>query len=435
MKDNQNSPLVAFFKKSLRSNLALGVGMALLMSIVAACLVVGKKTDERFLLSNFSDRDASQISVGENETLLTNDGNFLFYNAPVSAMYQDKLYFAWVTKNGNVILRIQNADGNQEDKLIHSFSQDIDPKNGKSADDHSAPAIILDNQNESIIIATSYHGTPMFIYSYDIRKNHTNLVKVMEGNYTYPRLLNYQGTIHLIARLQPEGEGGVLIERNSRDGFGIEQIVISSEAGEVIYAGVPTSTIRGFVIAYSILNYKEARLIGFNFLEYDFVAKAVSRQCNLDHLIGSQAYSNRPTGIGFNGKTLMIGTTYEDRKTTEIEPPENFQQKNTVLIVNGQIDRCETFKIVEKRIVRKPYYHTSIAVNDKLSYLYFDDNIFYANSDFPNCFQSESMMYPNLTEYGAVYTVMNQQYSIRNFNNSIIYCKHGELVSIFQTIH
>lgn len=366
-----------------------------------------------------------RVAVGDNETLITDNGNFLFYNAPVSASHEGKQYFAWVTNAGKVILQTEQPDGDTTDTVIHSFSEDINPDRG-SADDHAAPAILLDEQRDELIIAASYHGTPMYIYAHDIssEEGSTRRLLKISGRYTYPRLFNHQGTIHLLARLQPEGiRAGHLIMRSAEDGFESEQIVIPSEDGEVVYAGTPTVTDRGFAIAHSMLSYEERRLIGFDLLEYDLHKQAPSSQCNLSEHVEPEAYSNRPTGIGFDGDTLLIATTYTEQEHAERRDKyDNFQRRNTVVILEGELGHCDSFETIEKNEVGLPYYHTSVAVNDALEWVYFDGSQHHTNAEMPRCFASEKMMYPNFTDSGIVYAAMNQQYSIRDFDNSVIYC-------------
>lgn len=366
-----------------------------------------------------------QVRVGGNETLLTDDGNFLFYNNPVSASYLDRQYFTWITSNGNVILRTLQRDGRSTDTIIHSFAEDINPDLG-NADDHAAPAILLDKQREVLIIAVSYHGTPMYIYVHDVSNgaNETRLLKNISGRYTYPRLFEHEGVIHLLARAEPEGiRAGHLIMRRADDGFDSEHIVIGSEDGEVIYAGTPTLTNQGFAIAYSKHSYKENRLIGFDLLEYNIKQKAPSRQCDLSAHIEPEAYSNRPTGIGYNGNNLIVTTTYTNQENGErSEKYENFLRRNKVIILRGKLNDCESFSVIEKREVGLPYYHTSVAVNDSLEWLYFDGNQYHTNIKIPQCFTSEKMMYPNFTKNGVIYAAMNRRYSIRDFSNSILFC-------------
>lgn len=343
----------------------------------------------------------------------------------MSAYYKGALYFSWIDNLGNVILRTQYSDNTVSDTVIHSFSSSINRNRG-SADDHAAPAILLDEKKEELIIAASYHGTPMYIYTYDLRRNNNEvlLVKEITGRYTYPRLFKHKGTILLLARLQPKGiRGGHLVMRSNEDDFDSEQLIISSNDGEVVYAGLPTITDQGFAIAYSKYSYKQRRLIGFTLLKYDLENKLSSNRCDLSDYIEPHYYSNRPTGIGYDGENIVVSTTYTNRENGERTGKyENFERRNTVVILYGQLGKCESFKIIEKREVGLPYYHTSVAVNDMLEWFYFDESQHHTNADFPECFTSDKMMYPNLTENGIVYAAMNRQYSIRDFNNSILYC-------------
>lgn len=370
-----------------------------------------------------------RVVLGDNETLLTDNGNLLFYNAPVSAHHAGTRYFVWVTNAGEVVLRTEGSDGSISDTVVHSFSEDINRSLG-NADDHAAPAIFLDEQREELIIAASYHGTPMYIFAHDVGvdRGNTRRLKKISGSYTYPRLLEHKGTIYLLARLQPEGvRAGHLVVRSAEDNFESEQIVVRSDDGEVIYAGKPTVTNNGFAIAYSTLNYEEDRLIGFDVVEYDLQKRALNSQCNLSKHIEPEGYSNRPTGIGFDGSALLVATTYTERGHAErLDEYDNFQRRNTVTLLQGDLGQCDSFQIIEQREVFLPYYHTSVAVNDALEWLYFDGSQHYTNADIPLCFTSDKMIYPNFSHSGVVYAAMNDQYAIRDFDNSIIYCSRSE---------
>lgn len=326
-----------------------------------------------------------------------------------------------MTNQGEIILAtVKNREVAQK-TVIHSYGEDINWDKGK-ADDHAAPSIILDKARERLIIATSYHGTPMYVYEYDLKSGETNKIKVMAGRYTYPRLLSHKGNIYLISRLQPEGIlAGHLVLRQAADDFKNESIVIPSTDGEVVYAGTPAVSNDGFIIAYSMHSYEENRLIGFELVEYSLEEDAISNTCDLSYLIGEDSHSNRPTGLGYDGQSIMVATAYtEKQQTHRTEKFDNFQRKNEIIVAKGE--NCRDFEVVEKREVAMPYYHTSITVNDKLEYLYFDESEYYSNSGISGCFESEKMMYPNFTDEGIVYASMNHQYSIRDFDNSIIYC-------------
>ena len=57
----QNNALKQFFDSPLGSNLALGAGLALVLSIMGGVLMWGQKPEYRVLLSNYSDRDGGAI--------------------------------------------------------------------------------------------------------------------------------------------------------------------------------------------------------------------------------------------------------------------------------------------------------------------------------------------------------------------------------------
>ncbi|WOD12603.1 hypothetical protein RPW65_07100 [Pseudomonas sp. NyZ704] len=355
------------------------------------------------------------------ERQLTDNGNLLFYNSPIAASHQDDQYITYMTNQGVIVLATMKDLEVTQNTVIHSYSADINWETGK-ADDHAAPSLIHDKELDRLIIATSYHGTPMYVYEYDLKSKEINLIQTMVGRYTYPRLLKHKGEIYLLSRLQPEGVyAGHLVLRKAEDDFNQEAIIISSTDGEVVYAGTPAVTEEGFIIAYSMHSYAENRLIGFDLIEYSLKNDTISSKCDLSYLISEDSHSNRPTGLGYDGKSIMVATAYSEKEQTyRSEEVGNFEGKNEVIVAKGQ--NCLNFKVVEKKLVSMPYYHTSIAVNDNLEYLYFDENKYHSNSEFSGCFESEKMLYPNFTDKGVVYASMNRPYSMLNFDNSIFYC-------------
>jgi flagellar M-ring protein FliF len=57
----QANAFTDFLQSPFGKNLALGAGIALVMSIMAAVWMWGQKPDYRVLLSNYSDRDGGAI--------------------------------------------------------------------------------------------------------------------------------------------------------------------------------------------------------------------------------------------------------------------------------------------------------------------------------------------------------------------------------------
>lgn len=361
------------------------------------------------------------VEFGE-ESIAVSDGNFLFYNNPVAVNFGGKKYVAFVNSEGEVRVRSEGRDGDVQNFLVHDYGAIINRSLGMS-DDHAAPAIIVDQEEKRLLLATSYHGTDLYIYELHEGLDNFKLIKEVAGRYTYPRFLEYKGDVYLMSRLQSRSMNGDLVVRKASDKFGTEQTILSSLDGEVVYAGQVARSDVGMVVSYSIHSYEEARLIGWKVVEYDFISNAVMSSCDLSGFLGSEYFTNRPTGIGYTNGSVLVASSYFKKEDSVRAQAKVFSSKNRVLIVKGRLADCENFKIEHDGYARAPYYHTDIAVNQSLDWIYFDGERQVSNRFYVGCFKRDRMMYPSFHASGIVYAVMNQEsYGIRNFNNSIVNC-------------
>lgn len=361
------------------------------------------------------------VEFGE-ESLVASDGNFLFYNNPVSVDFAERNYIAFVNSKGEVRVRARGRDGEVQNFLVHDYGPIINRSLGMS-DDHAAPAIIVDKKGNRLLLATSYHGTDLYIYEFYEGLDNFRLIKEVLGRYTYPRFLEYGSDVYLMSRLQLGGLRGELVVRQASDKFSTEQTILSSLEGEVVYAGQVAKSDMGMVVSYSVHSYKEARLIGWKVVEYDFINGAVIKSCDLSNFLGSEYFTNRPTGIGYKSGSVLVASSYFDEEDSVRAEEKVFSSKNRVLIVKGRLADCENFKIEHDGYARAPYYHTDIAVNQSLDWIYFDGERQVSNRFYFGCFKRDRMMYPSFHASGVVYAVMNEgSYGIRNFKNSIVNC-------------
>lgn len=353
-----------------------------------------------------------------NDVLLSSDGNLLFYNAPSYAEFNGNKYFAYITKNGHVL--VQTTTG--ELILVHDYTNVIIKELGK-ADDHAAPSLIYDKINDRLILATAYHGTSMHLYELKRGSKKFNKLKEIPGAYTYPQLIIFSEEVLLLSRLQATKNSGDLVIRRAMDNFNSENIILQAKNGHVIYAGVPELTSSGILINYSIHSYKENRLIGWYTIKYDPLNAYVLSSCDFQAFLGTDYHSNRPTGIRQKDGQVMIGTSYFDKYNDSL-PEYNYNKRNSVIIIIGEDLDCSTFKIQHENIVRAPYYHTDITISKNLDYFYFDKDQFNSNLVIKDCFHHERMLYPNFINEGILYAAMNpnSHYEIRNFNNSLYFC-------------
>lgn len=359
-----------------------------------------------------------------NEFLITNDGNFLFYNTPVAVSYKEGFFVAYLTREGKVKLDYWKKEIKISSILIHDYSDNINDNIG-FADDHAAPAIIYDPSNDRLLLATAYHGSPMHIFEYDPRSGEANLLQKWYGKYTYPRFINYKDGVILTARNQAREKEGDFIYRYSLDNFKNEYVIMSSGPGHVIYSGSPAIKNNNLYFSYSIHSYAEKRLLGLNFASFDLVDNRINLMCDLSGFIDSDYFSNRPTGLNFNKEVVMLGSAYFKKPTTyKSAEKNNFSGENVVKILKGNVNECESFReLYVNKSVAMPYYDVDIAINSNGKFLFFNNNEVITNGYFKGCFNNKKMLYPNFIEgFGVLYASMNDSYSIREFDNSIYGC-------------
>lgn len=174
------------------------------------------------------------VVFGE-EVVVSFNGNFLFYNAPVMQTEPGHglEYVGYVSRWGGVWVSTLDVRGERPSvlkrELVHDYHEDIDAERGY-ADDQAAPALILDVSGDRLLLATSYHGSDLFIYEKPLRSSAAfRLLDRIVGRYTYPRFFTIDDQIYLLARRQSEGVlDGDLVMRSARDGFVSETVVVES---------------------------------------------------------------------------------------------------------------------------------------------------------------------------------------------------------------
>lgn len=367
-----------------------------------------------------------KVHTESNENLITNDGNFLFYNSPIAADTGPYRFIAYLDRLGVVVVRKYKKNHGDivyvEQYNVHDYADVINKNNGL-ADDHAAPALIYDNKNDRIILATAYHGTKLFIYEYSLSDSYFLLLKVINGSYTYPRLIEWKDNVYLFTRLQLKGiKAGDFVVRSSNNDFSTERVVIKSVDGEVVYASRPTLSESGIYITYSLLRSSTRSLHGWQVVNYDPQANRIIEKYNLAPLLDYNYFSNRPTAIAYKDGRLMVGTAFfadKQQVTSRF-----FSRQNTVMIVEKNIRELSDFVVRDANIVTAPYYHTSVAFDADLNWLYFDKSKVYSNMPLSNyCFNYLYMMYPNFHKGDVYFAVVNDgYYEIRKFHNSIIRC-------------
>jgi hypothetical protein len=234
---------------------------------------------------------------------------------------------------------------------------------------------------------------------------------------------------YLIARSQPAGYlGGDLVSRDFKSNFEDEFLILASGENKVVYAGTPKVENKQVHFVYSTHSYAEGRMQGLTFATFDLDSKIIHKTCNLEILLDANYFSNRPAGLSvINGK-VMFGTSFFSLPVTySSAESSNYKEKQTVLIIQGIVDDCQSFSTIFRRNdVSMPYYDSDVAISSAGVFLFFDDDEFKTNSKAlkdSGCMRHRKMLYPNfLKDNSVVHAVMNSDYSIRDFNNSIFLC-------------
>ena len=363
--------------------------------------------------------------IRQQELLVSNNGNFLFYNSPVAVKMNGHTFIAFITSEGKVTVNELSIDKVINSFFVHDYSLNINKKIG-FADDHAAPAIIYNNASKKLLLATSYHGTDLYLYEFTEKFNKVKHLKTINGKYTYPRFVQYKSETLLFVRKifrQSRKIFGDLVVFSSKDNFTKEKIVLSSYPNSVVYASRPFVKNNTVFLSYSMHEYQKGYLVGWKILEFDPSSGKALSKYDLSSFLEKDNYGNRPTSIAISNNKLLVGTAYFN-KIEYFKKERFFNRKNKILILEIDLE-LNNIKVVHKNTMLSPYYTTDIYIDDKLNWIYFDKNKAISNKIVNNkCFNHEYMMYPNIFNESVLYAKVNDSnYSIRDFNNSIIECR------------
>jgi len=310
------------------------------------------------------------------------NGNFLFYNAPAAQRIPGTSteYVSYVNRWGAVMVTELIVKNNRTriitEEIVHEYTNSINYDRGY-ADDHAAPALLFDTSENRLLVATAYHGSDLFLYEKKLGLNESfRLVQHIPGRYTYPRFIEYRGKTYLFLRNQSPGKLlGHLVVRSSLDNFTAEQVVIPSDEGHVIYASVPALFHDGVMIQYSTHSYETEDLEGWNLAHYDPESGKVVRSADFSSFIPMTCVSNRPTGIAVSGgKVLMATACFEPGYKTKKNSERFFSRENYIRILQVDLNTLDAndTKLLHDAVAVAPYYHTSVAVHEDGTWLYFD---------------------------------------------------------------
>ena len=238
------------------------------------------------------------------EIKITDDGNFIFYsNSVVSKIDDGTLAISYLTSDGKIFLDVFKNHQKLKTYFVHDYTDQINRKIG-NADDHAAPAIFFDPSSKKLYLATSYHGSDMFIYAISLQDGVVELLSVWRGGYTYPRFVQGEENFYLISRRKSdEYRDGDLIGRDFKNNFQAEFLILASGIDKVIYAGTPYIFNNQLHFVYSLHSYVEGRMKGLTYSSFDLDSKLLHQSCNIEPFLDKGYFSSRPTGLSVvNGK-------------------------------------------------------------------------------------------------------------------------------------
>ena len=318
----------------------------------------------------------SKLGVGSRQTL-TSNGNLLFYNSPVIAQIDDAVFLAYTNRMGQIIVDEYQKTSDSlvglkmaKQHLVHDYSEKVAERLG-NGDDHAAPAIIYNPISNELVLATSYHSSDLHVYYFNFKTRQFERDKTILGFYTYPRFINWNDQIILLHRSQLSGyEYGHLAYRSSSDDFTAEDILLRAEKDTTIYASRPfVNDGKEMYLTYSTYLHDEKRLVGWKAVSFNLPTLEVRKIYDLSDVLSSDYHSNRPTAIAVVDKHLTVGTAQTRGPKLEFRFAE---LENEVLISEFDLKSGALIKRTHSQKVTAPYYHTSIAMNEKGDFLYFD---------------------------------------------------------------
>ncbi len=355
----------------------------------------------------------------------------MFYNSPIIAELDGYKYIAYLKNDGKVCVAKLNCELEAiEQYIAHDYGNIVQNRRtwvavDKTSDDHAAPAIIYDNRINTILLATSYHGSDANIYKFDKEANRFTYVTTIKGYYTYPRFITYKNNTLLFLREQVGNNRrtGNIVMFNNADGFSKKELIKESIKDMVIYASRPFLGNNNIYFSYGYHNYQKKYIEGWYILIYN-LEKKESKVLNISSYT-KDFIENRPTGIAVKDKTIRVATSYLENSTKEdyIKRHPSFELYNTVKILDLKYDNnliMRVDEVLEKR-VKLPYYGTSVYIDENLNYVFFDEDKIVSNLNF-NYIDFDRKMYPYLYQNYLIYVVPKSEhsiYQIRNFHTDI----------------
>ncbi len=126
-----------------------------------------------------------------NPTVFSSNGALAWHQRPQAVYHNDKLYWGWIGKDGDIGIASYNYSDNTLNKntLIRNFE----------ADDHNTPVVMVRNSDSKIIVAYSKHNAETTIY-WQISSNAEDITSFGSQNtftasdtVTYPSVIQLTG--------------------------------------------------------------------------------------------------------------------------------------------------------------------------------------------------------------------------------------------------
>lgn len=368
------------------------------------------------------------------KNIIAENGNLLYYNSPMSVYYNNKIYIGYLENSGKIYVKRYNMDMKFEKTyLVHNYAV-ITHKNNtdKTSDDHAAPALIVDENNE-LILATAYHGTDLFLYK--LKNDQFKLFKQINGRFTYPNFIKHDNKTLLFVRHQnPWGKPYIcdLVVLTSQNLFSSARDVITSNLEECVYASRPQIYKNNVYLSYSIHYYNKKYMDGWYIAELNLKTNKVAT-LNISNLIGENI-GNTPTAIARKDNNIVVATSYFDKNEYYKQQSNNYTRSNTVKIIKlnlinnggGEIKLADTTKIQIETVLEQklkcPYYVTDVYIDDNLNYVFFDKDKLISNA-YSCKLDNINKKYPIIFNNLLFFVKTSEPYSIRNFNTSLSFCK------------
>jgi BNR repeat-containing family member len=249
----------------------------------------------------------------ERHFVISDNGNIIFYNSPAAVTLGDQsVAIGYLTNTGEVRVQTIKNGSNVQLDVVHDYAQEVKPVQGKTTDDHAAPALYFDARTGSIYLATAFHNSDLYIYKRISAKKPWELYRKIAGKFTYPRFVetpNGAGFfIRELVRSESNERLGNLIFFDLKDlapRLIRKAIVPPDKKRATVYASVPY-VYGGKAYFVFTMHYGEDQYVGVHIGISDLSNWSWEE---FDISTPFSRVSTRPTGIWSDGESVKIGVS------------------------------------------------------------------------------------------------------------------------------